>query len=716
MQFSAVPLFFGAQTMKKLVLVLLMLFSVFLLSSQDRKADIVVLLDTSGTMLPHYTDINERVLEELCSDFVRVGDTFHLISFAEKPASEISQKITNQNDVQKIVSRFSLLYPLGSYSDFLNGLLYSQQYIASLDVYTQKVLVIISDGIFNPSKNSPYFSLSAADVENSIQRSIQTMVSQGVYIYYIKAPFPQNTALKDFAGNLTNPSAREQITDVQSDPDSTAADKDSDPLTEYATKLESLPSVVKTDLESITQESEDGFIGNALQMPQISCPQNIGKKRYSFTLPLTITNTSSSQIILQLDKVIINDRNVLDSTSFISVKPDSSSILSVPITLPSSYSSGETLLEAQFIFADNIRTNPQILRWSVVLIEGSSFFAGFTTSTIRILVIIAAVLACLIVLFIILSLSKKLSAPKKQEENEQPSAVNSLNSSLGTLNNAKVSTSKLTLPVIADKVTQTAQRVNDTPVTQKTTVSTNTAQKNIITSVYSKPDPLAVDASKVSSMTLNLGAKQSAIPVSETQKKSADELANFKKDQTLSIAQSHSQAAASSNKMVLPQITKSSSSLSLPSIKSLGFNSSVLPASSNEKIPLAKEGTVILELYVEGQTRKIGTRNIHALSAGSRKSIGGGLSIFSIFFVKVPSNIAEIRYDGHTCSLALLKPEYFPEAETNIIENCLNVPVKIRSEHGYLSTIMFTEYQSQTEKLNNLLLSVVPDKDKKKYI
>ena len=87
-----------------------------------------------------------------------------------------------------------------------------------------------------------------------------------------------------------------------------------------------------------------------------------------------------------------------------------------------------------------------------------------------------------------------------------------------------------------------------------------------------------------------------------------------------------------------------------------------------------------------------------------------------IFFVKVPSNIAEIRYDGHTCSLALLKPEYFPEAETNIIENCLNVPVKIRSEHGYLSTIMFTEYQSQTEKLNNLLLSVVPDKDKKKYI
>ena len=84
-------------------------------------------------------------------------------------------------------------------------------------------------------------------------------------------------------------------------------------------------------------------------MPVISCPQNIGKKHYSFTLPLTITNSSSTQIILQLDKVLIDNKNVLDSTSFISIKPDSSSILSVPITLPSSYSPGETALEAQFI-------------------------------------------------------------------------------------------------------------------------------------------------------------------------------------------------------------------------------------------------------------------------------------------------------------------------------------------------------------------------------
>ncbi|HQC27608.1 MAG TPA: VWA domain-containing protein, partial [Treponemataceae bacterium] len=128
------------------------------------------------------------------------------------------------------------------------------------------------------------------------------------------------------------------------------------------------------------------------------------------------------------------------------------------------------------------------------------------------------------------------------------------------------------------------------------------------------------------------------------------------------------------------------------------------------------DGTIILELTVEGQTKKIGSRNIHALSAGARKSIGGGLSVFSIFFIKVPANIAEIRYDGQSCSLALLKPKYFPEADSNIIEDCLNKAITVISEHGYITRIMFSEYESQTEKLNELLLSVIPEEDKKKYI
>ncbi len=706
--------------MKKLVLFFVMIVSFFLLFGQERKADIVVLLDTSGTMLPHYTDINERVLGELCSNFVRIGDTFHLLSFAEKTAAEISQKINQQTDVQKIVSRFSLLYPLGAFSDFLNGLLYSQQYIASLDVYTQKVLVIISDGIFNPSKNSPYFSLSPADADASIKKSIETMISQGVYVYYIKAPFPENIPLKNFAGNLTNSESNLNIlsdasadNDLQQNPTDKIDDTaELEAMTEYASSLAEIPSVVTTELETISQDTAEGALTNVLQLPTISCPSDLGNKRYSFTLPLTITNGSKNQIVLQLDKVVVNERNILNSTAFISIEPESSSVMSVPVNIPPSFPSGETLISAQFVFADNVRTNPQTLQWSMILVEGSPFLSKLPASSFRIFIIIAAVLACLVVLFVILWLSKKLSSTKMQKENEQPSAVSHSTTDLLSLTNVNVSTSKLTLPVLATAIAQEPEKKVTVSSPKKAETPPSVVQKNAVSSVYKKADTLSIDASKVSTMKLDVTSRNSSIPVSETQKNSARDLANFKQDNALSL--SNTPSIAVSNKLVLPQLPKSSS-LSLPSI-SLKNKTSLPPANSNEKIPLAKEGTVILELYVEGQNRKIGTRNIHALSAGSRKSIGGGLSIFSIFFIKVPSNIAEIRYDGKTCTLALLKPEYFPEAESNLIDDCLNKPITIRSDHGFLTTIKFTEYQSQTEKLNNLLLSVVPEEDKKKYI
>ncbi len=693
--------------MKKMFVVLFMLFSAFLISAQDKKADIVVLLDTSGTMLPYYTDINNRVLSELCSEFVRIGDTFHLISFAELPASEISQRVNDQSDVQKIVSRFSLLYPLGAYSDFLNALLYSLQYIASLDVYSQKVLVIISDGIFNPSRNSPYFTLEPRDVEKSIQKTVETMAGQGVYIYYIKAPFPENTELKDFAGNIT-----------QKDPAQNVLTTDESVMTEYATQLQNLSSVVSSDLNTVGDSGED-FIGSAMKLPLLSCPQDLGKKRYSFTLPLTITNNTQEQILLQLDKILIEGVNVLDTKIFISIKPEKSSELSVPITLPSSFASGQTVLKAQFIFADNVRTNPQSLEWSMVLIPGSSFLAGFTSSSIIIIVIIAALVACLIVLFIILSLSKRINNARIRKENEHSDTVNQIHSDIGTLSNAKVSSAKLTLPVMADKITSSASdlKTGTKPSVNKDsakTLASASSGNSALQSNYTKPASLTIDSSKISSYNASLSAGQPSIAVSDAQKNSASQLANYKQDNALSLSASKPQV--SSNKLMLPQMPKSSSTLNLPSLKSLALNSSVTPASSSEKIPLAKEGTIILELFVEGQTRKIGTRNIHALTAGSRKSVGGGLSIFSIFFVKVPSSIAEIRYDGHTCTLALLRPEYFPEAESNSIENCLNVPVTIRAENGFITTITFTEYESQTDKLNTLLLSVVPEEDKKKYI
>ena len=106
-------------------------------------ADVIVLMDTSGTVLPYYEVINQRVLQSIISKFVRIGDSFHLISFSAVPHYEMSQKINTEADLSRVVSRFMLLYQLGQSADFFSGIKFSGQYIAEFPPQQQKKLIVI---------------------------------------------------------------------------------------------------------------------------------------------------------------------------------------------------------------------------------------------------------------------------------------------------------------------------------------------------------------------------------------------------------------------------------------------------------------------------------------------------------------------------------------------------------------------------------------------
>lgn len=182
------------------------------------------------------------------------------------------------------------------------------------------------------------------------------------------------------------------------------------------------------------------------------------------------------------------------------------------------------------------------------------------------------------------------------------------------------------------------------------------------------------------------------------------------------------QGTTTSSKGSMPTLSNNNASSkgSMPGLLSkaeqMNNKSNIAPASSTEPIKVVGNNTITLDFVVEGQTRNIGFRNIHAMSPGSRKTVGGGFSTFSIFLVQVPSSIAEIRYDGKTCTLALLKPEFFPYETSNTITDCIGKTFTVRASTGYEMKIHFEHYVSQTEKLNELLLSLVPEEDKKKYL
>ena len=115
----------------------------------------------------------------------------------------------------------------------------------------------------------------------------------------------------------------------------------------------------------------------------------------------------------------------------------------------------------------------------------------------------------------------------------------------------------------------------------------------------------------------------------------------------------------------------------------------------------------MLQLDVLNQTKAIGKRNIHIVKAGNRLSIGGGKdSPFEIFLVKFPKRIAEVRFNGENCDLAILKPEFFPYEETNIVKDCIGREFHIVSSKNYPVTFKLIEYEDPVKKLNALLTSI----------
>ncbi|MEE0879258.1 MAG: vWA domain-containing protein [Treponemataceae bacterium] len=735
---------------KNIFVVLCFLFCTLAFANTNQissKADVVILLDNSGTMLPYYDEVNSKVLTEICDNFVRLGDTFHLLSFNEKPVTEISQPVKTEADIYKIISRFNLLYPLGPYTDFPSALLYAQQYIASLDVYNQKVLIIISDGLFNPAQNSTFYNKSSEEINNTINSAISKMKSEGTHIYYIKAPFPENLNLKSLAD--------ESVTNVAKQPEETSeTSADETVYFEYGTTLENLPEVSTTPLipDEDTTYNSDSFIGPILSMPELSTKKDLGNKKLSFSLPITIKNTSDEKIKLELKQILINETNVLKDSIFVNIASNKSKKINAKIKMPKDTQLGQQQIFAECVFADNVRTRPQFLDFFVNFKSGTNIFANFKNIGFTILIILLILLAIILLLFLLLSISKKhkeeddeerkAKQTNKQNSSKQPKDDESIYNEAKTIpdNNSKKNSNKSSVAVQSSNDKKDS---NTTLVKKSTSTNVGVDKSNSNTlNNYENSNSLSVSGDvKSNRMDLNATTQKDSLSITgdgssnrmnldATKQKSTltlDGVEKYKNSNSglrLASAQNEDNSSkntddtkssyAASNKMTMPTFTKPEG-LRLPAIGTKSSSNNITPASSSDTIESKSDKDITLELYVEGQNKNIGKRNIHTLTPGSRRSVGGGLSSFSIFLVQVPSSIAEVRYDGESCSLALLQPEYFPEANSNIIENCINKKIKVKSDKGYEMTITIRPYEDQTDKLNNLLLSIFDDSQKQRY-
>ena len=168
------------KTISILILSLYLVIGIFCQSSASLgPIDLIVILDTSASMSNYYNETSEYLIGPFLQEFLRIGDTFHLISFSSAPKLEISRRVEGIGDVETVIARLLLMYPLDPDSDLAGALSYAERYASSLTGSRPKKLVLITDG-------------DIPDTQSFVSASSSRLQGLGTELQYIKMPVTGN--------------------------------------------------------------------------------------------------------------------------------------------------------------------------------------------------------------------------------------------------------------------------------------------------------------------------------------------------------------------------------------------------------------------------------------------------------------------------------------------------------------------------------------------
>jgi hypothetical protein len=647
-------------------------------SSENNATDVVVLLDVSQSVLPYFTDVTDYVVSSVVKDYLRFGDTFHLLSFGDTTQVEIAEKVTDAASVKSFLGRLYLLYPLARHSDFAGALSYLYQYLSDLPESRPKVVVVITDGVNNPPEGSRTFGMSPEKVAADIEATAAKIRANGWPVHFIKLPLlpPGSKPAAALSGSQISPS---EAKGGQSYLDQAAKAMDAD--------ISVFSAADKANLASMS-----------LALPSVEFPPDLGKKDYAFSFPIKVTNRSVSSLGLELDHVTLDTIDILSKKSFITLPPGKSGIMNVSVLLPDSLAQGHEQLDVQLDFANGLRVNPQHGLLSLTLERNP--LASLFRSGAKVALFIALVAIGLFIAFLFAVLLRRI--PRRSSEAPVIAAVRNSAERGSVRGPAETLTSAAAPAAVPTKPAAVKPATVATPTAALSAVASDAAASNaaalLADSATSRGSAREADAavttgllaeaarrSAQSAPTASLAASASVLP-------SASELAAAKRDAAQKEAALLAEAAA----LRAPGYASRAEASAAP------HGAAANVAASNYAPRIAKAGAIAIELRVEGQNSHIGTRNVHEIHAGSSKTVGGGRSDFLVFLVTVPRRVADLHFDGEKLTLVPLRPEYFPEGSAPI-EDCIGKEVRMQGKHGYPLVLRFLPFERPADKMNRLL-------------
>ncbi|MDR1389281.1 MAG: hypothetical protein LBJ31_04830 [Treponema sp.] len=168
----------------KIILGIALAFFTLPLCAQNAPKDLILMVDTSVSMSPYYSEAGTYLTGPFLAENLAFGDTFHLISFAAKPRFEIARQVHDEGDIETVSGRILLLYPIEPNADIPGALSYAERQIRAIPGGRPKKLVIVTD----------------KDAASQIEAVSARFKSAGIDIVFLRVPVRASVAARTPAG------------------------------------------------------------------------------------------------------------------------------------------------------------------------------------------------------------------------------------------------------------------------------------------------------------------------------------------------------------------------------------------------------------------------------------------------------------------------------------------------------------------------------------
>jgi len=312
--------------MKRTILTVILIFGAILSAYGQNTSpiDLVLLLDTSTAMSSSYENVNNYITGSFLKEFLRVGDTFHLVPFSGNPRLDVARRINGVGDVETIIGRMLLQYPVENAGNVSAAVTFAEQYITTLPSRPKKIVVVSlgssdTGNVINASKQRLGTRATIDYVQVTPGRQLSNLPSSGRPSPVRPAPAvtaapsspattTPSTAAQDTRATSTSPTGTTQTGSGSSATSSTAAGGRTTTGTTSTTTPPTAPSATgssatgagssgttsRTETTSTTGSGSTGTVTAPASSTGSSSSTDTSRDSSSGTVPATTSGTTST--------------------------------------------------------------------------------------------------------------------------------------------------------------------------------------------------------------------------------------------------------------------------------------------------------------------------------------------------------------------------------------------------------------------------------------